>query len=48
MAIRRSIGYRNADTRWSTLDGGTARDKANGGPGTDTCTTVESAKSCER
>ncbi len=25
MAVRRSIGYRNADTRWSTLDGGTAR-----------------------
>lgn len=25
MAVRRSIGYRNADTRWSTLDGGTCR-----------------------
>lgn len=25
MAIRRSIGYRNADTRWSSFDGGTAR-----------------------
>jgi hypothetical protein len=25
MTIKRSIGYRNADTRWSTLDGGTCR-----------------------
>ena len=25
MAIRRSIGYRNSDARWSAFDGGTAR-----------------------